>query len=1017
MTCLMIGIGLVNAQISKVTGNVTSEEDGLPVVGASVLVKGTTVGTVTDIDGNFTLTNVPSSAGTLVISFIGMQSQEVKIKPNVKVMLKSDAEQLDEVMVVAYGTAKKSSFTGAAASVDGAKALKDIPVTSFEQALAGTTPGLTINSSSGQPGAALEIRVRGTGSMNATNEPLYVVDGVPVVSGDVALSPVRGDSKSFNIMSSINPSDIENITVLKDAAAASLYGSRAANGVILITTKKGKAGKTRINFKANWGFSDWAMKNRESVNGTQRRELTYEGAYNEAILYGIPDADGNYTPATEEQAKAYAQAAADTYAPDYNEDWESALFRKHGSSQNYEFSAQGGDERNSFFASLAYKKDQGKANNSKMNGFIGRINAVHRSADNKWQMGANVSLSKQESSVVSEGTAYANPFFLINWRITPNIRIYDEDGNYDMSSPIIQAYFPKSHPIEDLQKDKNESNVFRSSNNLWASYEIIDGLILKENVSYDYISNKSLTYWPLDSNNGSDLGGLGSNYILNQNNIYSSTTLNYIKSFNQKHNLDVLVGWDVDDRRVEYVMASQTGYPHNKLPESINAATPMEGIAYYEQDHLLSLLSRVNYDFDNKYYVSANFRRDGSSRLGTNNRWANFWSVSAAWRMTQEEFMHDLTWLNDLKIRASYGINGTLPNSYYSHLSLYGYGYNYQDKPGSAPTSVPNPDLSWEKNKNLNIGFDARLFDRLNVTFDYYTRRTSDLLQDVPTSMTVGFQTMLKNVGEMKNQGVEVDINVDVFKHSQVRWNTGLALSHNTNKVTKLYGGKDIINNTSIIREGESYYSWWSREWGGVDPQTGEEQWVLNTVNKDGSINRELTKDPTQAQRVIIGKPDPKLTGGWRNSVSWKGLELNLLFNFSLGGKVFDTWRTSYTDTDGYDVWNNMSTEQLDRWQKPGDVTDVPRRINNYKWGNYGSSRFMKDLNYLRLKSLSLSYSLPQKWINKAQLNNVRVFVSGTNLLTWTSYKYTDPEMPINGIPTFGLPNLKTVTFGIELGI
>ena len=336
-------------------------------------------------------------------------------------MLKSDAEQLDEVMVVAYGTAKKSSFTGAAASVDGAKALKDIPVTSFEQALAGTTPGLTINSSSGQPGAALEIRVRGTGSMNATNEPLYVVDGVPVVSGDVALSPVRGDSKSFNIMSSINPSDIENITVLKDAAAASLYGSRAANGVILITTKKGKAGKTRINFKANWGFSDWAMKNRESVNGTQRRELTYEGAYNEAILYGIPDADGNYTPATEEQAKAYAQAAADTYAPDYNEDWESALFRKHGSSQNYEFSAQGGDERNSFFASLAYKKDQGKANNSKMNGFIGRINAVHRSADNKWQMGANVSLSKQESSVVSEGTAYANPFFLINWRITPNI--------------------------------------------------------------------------------------------------------------------------------------------------------------------------------------------------------------------------------------------------------------------------------------------------------------------------------------------------------------------------------------------------------------------------------------------------------------------------------------------------------------------------------------------------------------------------------------------------------------------
>ena len=958
-----------------------------------------------------------SSAGTLVVSFIGMKTQEVAIKPVVKVSLHSDAEVLDEVMVVAYGTAKKSSFTGSASSVDGAKALKDIPVTSFEQALAGTTPGLTINGSSGQPGAALEIRVRGTGSMNATNEPLYVIDGVPVVSGDVAISAVRNDSKSFNVMSSINPSDIENITVLKDAAAASLYGSRAANGVILITTKKGKAGKTRINFKANWGFSDWAMKNRENVNGSQRRELTYEGAYNEAVLYGIPDADGNYTPATEEQAKAYAQASADKYAPDYNENWESAFFRKHGSSQNYEFSAQGGDERNSFFASLSYKKDQGKANNSKMDGFIGRVNATHRSADNKWQMGANVSLSKQESQVVSEGTSYANPFFLINYIITPNIRIYDEDGNYDMSSPIIQAYFPKSHPIEDLQKDKNKSNVFRSLNSLWASYEIIDGLTLKENLSYDYVANKSLTYWPMDSNNGADLGGLGSNYILNQHNIYSSTTLNYANTFNEKHNLDVLAGWDVDDRRVEYVMASQNGYPHNKLPESINAASPMEGTAYYEQDHLLSFLSRVNYDFDNKYYVSANFRRDGSSRLGVNNRWANFWSVSAAWRMTQEEFMHDLTWLNDLKIRASYGVNGTLPSSYYGHLSLYGYGNNYQEKPGSAPVSVPNPDLAWEKNKNFNIGFDARLFDRLNVTFDYYTRRTSDLLQDVPTSMTVGFSSMLKNVGEMKNQGVEVDINVDVFKHSQVRWNTGLALSHNSNKVTKLYEGKDIIDGSRITREGESYYSWWSREWAGVDPQTGEEQWVLNTKNEDGSINRGLTKNPTEAQRVIIGKPDPKLTGGWRNSLSWKGLELNMLFNFSLGGKVYDTYRTSFTDTDGYAVWYNMSTDQLNRWQKPGDVTDVPRRINNYVWGNYGSSRFMKDLNYLRLKSLSLSYSLPQKWVNKAQLNNVRVFVSGSNLLTLTSYKFTDPEMPVNGMPTFGLPNLKTVTFGIELGI
>ena len=370
--------------------------------------------------------------------------------------------------------------------------------------------------------------------MNASNEPLYVIDGVPVVSGDIAISAVSNDSKAFNVMSSINPSDIENITVLKDAAAASLYGSRAANGVILITTKHGKAGKTRVNFKANWGFSDWAMKNRKSVNGKQRHELTYEACYNEATIYGIPDNDGNYNgPASDAEAKAYAEEMAGFYADSkYDVDWEDAFFRKHGSSQNYEFSAQGGDERNSFFASLAYKKEEGKSRTSSLDGFMGRINAVHRSADNKWQMGANISLSKQNSSVASEGTAYSNPFFLINYVCTPNMPIYDDEGNY-YTHPFLQQIFPHTHPVEDISLDKNESRVFRSTNNLWASYQIIDGLTLKESVNYDYLNNNSITYWPLNSNNGSMNNGLRANYPVQQHNVYSSTTLNYVKTFAQ----------------------------------------------------------------------------------------------------------------------------------------------------------------------------------------------------------------------------------------------------------------------------------------------------------------------------------------------------------------------------------------------------------------------------------------------------------------------------------------------------
>lgn len=335
----------------------------------------------------------------------------------------------------------------------------------------------------------------------------------------------------------------------------------------------------------------------------------------------------------------------------------------------------------------------------------------------------------------------------------------------------------------------------------------------------------------------------------------------------------------------------------------------------YSRDRLLSVLSRFNYDYAGKYYISANYRRDGSSRLGINKRWGNFWSVSGAWRISSENFMQGLPWINDLKLRVSYGINGTLPSKLYSHLSLMSTGYDYQDKPGIAPGTIPNPDLAWERNKNFNVGFDTRLFERLSFSFDYYNRLTTDLLQDVPTSMTVGFTSALKNVGSMINRGVEIDISYDIFKHSAIQWTTGLALSHNKNKIDKLYDGKDIISGSSILREGESYYSWWAREWAGVDPQTGEEQWVLNTQNKDGSLNKELTKNPGEAQRIIIGTPDPKLTGGWRNSLSWKRLEFNALFSFSLGGKLLDDACLTYTDTDGENAYYAIGKQQLNRWQ------------------------------------------------------------------------------------------------------
>ena len=932
----------------------------------------------------------------------------MQIKPSMKIVLHSDAEELDEVMVVAYGTAKKSSFTGAASTISGKRALKDIPVSSFEEVLQGSAPGVTVNTNSGQPGSALSIRLRGTGSMNAGNEPLYVIDGIPVVSGDIAESGVRNDTKSYNVMSSLNPSDIENITVLKDAAAASMYGSRAANGVVLITTKRGQEGKTNISFKANWGFSDWAVKNRETVNGDQQRELTREAFYNEGILYkGMSEAEAN----------AYADANVDVWAPklDKYSDWEDALFKDHGSMENYEFAAQGGNSKTNFYASLAYKNEKGMTETSWMKGVFGRANINHQSNDGKMKMGANVSFAKQKSSQNAEGGSYSNPYFVTHWYAIPNVPIYNEDGSYYEGFPI--GDLGLANPVKDIGLDKNLTDIFRSTNSLWASYELYKGLTIKQTISYDFISNEATTHWPKASNNGNLYNGLMIKIPTQRHNIYSSTILSYANTFAKKHNVDALVGWDVDDKKSTYVQAVGSGYFTDKLPELENSSTPETAASGYTRDRLLSVLSRVNYDYDHKYYLTATFRRDGSSRLGTNARWGNFWSASAAWRISKENFMQDLTWINDLKVRASYGINGTLPNDLYGHLNLMGTGYDYQDKPGIAPSTIPNPDLAWEKNKNLNIGFDARLFDRFSIAFDYYNRKTTDLLQEVPTSMLVGFSKALKNVGSMINRGVEIDLSYDVFKNDNLHWNTGLSLSHNTNKVDELYGGKDIIDGTSILREGESYYSWWAREWAGVDPQTGEEQWVLNTENEDGSINRELTKDPNKAQRVIVGKPDPKLTGGWRNNLSWKGLEFNALFTFSLGGKLMDEACLLYTDSDGETPYHVIGVQQLDRWQKPGDKTNVPRRINGYQYARYGSDRHVHTNNYLRLKSVSLSYSLPKQWVQKASLNNVRFFVSGSNLLTFQSYDNVDPEQPIDGGVLFSFPAMKSVSFGLELNL
>ena len=1006
--CLILGIGLATAQTTKVTGTVISADDNEPIIGASIVVKGTMVGTVTDFDGAFSL-DVPSSAKTLVVSYVGMETQEISVKPQIRVLLQTSSQALEEVMVVAYGTAKKASFTGSAKAVN-AEEIVSGSKESLDKALAGKLTGVRVTTTTGDPGSPGEINIRGVGSISASKSPLYVIDGVPVKND----SDMSYYGKTSSILSSLNPDDIENMTVLKDAAAASLYGSRAANGVIIITTKSGKKGKTKVSYTGEVGWSNMAVKQFVPMTASQILEYGKEALSNYYILngdatnrdeaYAIIDSEGD-------MASFFNDPSGKT-----DTNWRDEVYRT-ALTQDHQVAISGGADKTQFYVGFGYNKSEGIVIGTDFERLTGRLNLDHQVNDwLSFGVKQSIAYSKQaggrDQGSQEQGIGTSSPLSLV-FSSDPTAPVKNPDGSYNENANWGAA----SNPHLMLGIDQwIKSKTMRSLTNADVQVKLSDKVTFKSILGYDFIDTKHFEYWSPNSVDGESVKGLGSRYNYENRNLTSSSTLRYANLWNDVHSFDVLGGFEVENQQLTNIIATAKQYSTDKLPELGNGQ-PDNAYSNVYESGLVSYLATANYNYDNRYYLSASFRRDGSSRLGADNRWANFWSVSAAWRLTQENFMKDLHQINDLKVRASYGINGTLPNSLYEHLSLYGYGYNYQDIAGSAPVSVPNPDLSWEKNKNFNIGFDGRFFDRVSVSFDYYSRKTTDLLQDVPTSMVVGFKTMLKNVGEMTNKGVEVDINVDIFKDTSVKWTSGLALSHNSNKISKLYEGKDIIDGTSILREGESYYSWWSREWAGVDPQTGEELWVLNTKNVDGSLNKELTTDPAKAQRVIIGKPDPKLTGGWRNSFSWNGLELNMLFNFSLGGKVFDTMRTSITDTDGYGIFYNSSIDQLDRWQKPGDKTDVPRRINNYQYGNYGSSRFMKDLNYLRLKSLSLSYTLPSRWIRKAQMENVRLFVSGSNLLTWTSYKNVDPEQPINGIPTFAFPTLRSVTFGIEIGL
>lgn len=1031
---------------SQVTGTVTAT-NGDPLI-ASVQIKGTTQGLSTDAEGRFVLTDVPDNA-VLAVSSVGYHSQEISVNGRnvIHVTLEISDQALDDVIIVAYGTSTRGTFTGSASTVD-QEDIKDAPYTSFESALIGKVPGMQVTNSSGQAGSVSSIRIRGIGSMNASNEPLYVIDGVPMVSGS------SGQLGSYiyttnNIMNSINPADIESITVLKDAAASSLYGSRAANGVVLINTKKGKLGTPTINFRSSVGFTpSWATDNYEPAGVQEQVNMLYMVFHDYNTSNGESDADANSDALRRLNGKFnkhgyYFETGGTGLYDNVNilgmtdgivnrdgryYDWDDALFRT-GMYQTNDLSVSGGTDKTKYYSSLSYSKNESRIKVNAFDRITGRVNLSQKIGDYV-EFSSNINIARTEQEGFNDTRNTSSNYFMQTRNLLWPL-YWPTD--YMTGDPWMARYgsYAQNNVFYDDEWE-NTSKTFRVSAIETLNIQLLPELNFKTVFSYDESEVKDHIYYSAVHYNGSNTNGSVSELSTNIKKIVSSNTLTYDKQFGL-HGLNLLVGFEAEKNQTDFSRASGTDLPSSAL-HTVATAGETTASAYFWGGNMLSVLSRAEYNYDQKYLASASFRRDGSSRLGPDTRWGNFWSVAGSWRLSREAFLQDVDYLSDLRLRASYGVNGTLPSSNYGWRSMTSYTSKYMEQAGGGISTIADANLTWETNYTFNLGLEFGLLDqRIYGTIEYFNRDSRDLLQNVPISRVTGFGSTLKNVGEMNNRGIELELGGDIIRNEDFRWSASVNGSFIKSKITRLYSpegedAQDIIwwdptggdgRAQYIYREGESVLSFYGYEWAGVDPENGRNVWYVNDPSNAGGDfmfnGRGASYDYGNAQDVILGSALPDVYGGLSTDLAYKNFALSINFNYKVGGYIYDGANRDVAD-DGYywerirskNYYDNMWTESNPNGSLPkidgNDLTDAIQY----------SSRQMFDASYLRLKNLSLAYNLPSQLINKIGVSNARVYANGTNLLTFSKYKIADPEVNQYGTRGWETPFGKTYTFGVE---
>lgn len=627
-----------------------------------------------------------------------------------------------------------------------------------------------------------------------------------------------------------------------------------------------------------------------------------------------------------------------------------------------------------------------------------------------------ISSSQVSIRVYSEGFTYTSPFYSSRSAVTPSDPVYNEDGTWNRALIRIGD----RNPALANEYDSQREYVTRTFNTIYGQYEFIKDLKFKTTFSYDDITTKGKDWADPRTSNGDDINGGMSKKFYERRKMMWGNQLTYKQTFANVHHLDELLGYEIDDQYRDYLSGYATNFATPDKNDISNGKKTESVGGSNNRTRMVSYIGRVNYDYDNKYFLGLSYRVDGSSRLQRSHRWGNFWSVSGAWRIIDEDFMKPVSdWLTDLKLRASYGVNGTLPSDYYGYMALSSLSDGYNEQPAIIISQLANDNLKWETNYNLNLGLDFSLFNRVNVTLEYYLRNTKNLLMDSPVSMTTGFSSYLMNVGQLRNQGVELEINSTNFKTKDFEWKTTFNLSHNTNKVVNLDGDQtEIVSGTQIHKIGHSYRTFYMIEFAGINPENGNPQFYKNDLLEDGSYSKEITEKASEAKSIMLDKhAEPNITGGLYNSFRYKWFDLSFLFNYQFGGWSYDTWAQK-TEHGGYDMEANIPTYYADSWKKPGDVTKYEQfyeKKSSVAMHKITNSRRLHSTDFLRLKTFTLGFTLPKQWLSSVGLSNARIYMSANNLWTWAAWDYYDPESVVNGSATQATPPLKTVTFGLNV--